>query len=213
MKKLLIAVLLLGIYSTSYAQFLKSFGFKAGGTVSNQKWDYAPQGAISIAPDSKIGFNAGVFAEFLNLPFISLVGEVNYVEKGMQMDIIVTSINNPDGGEEKLWKAGFNYLNFSLLAKVRLDGIIFTPYLLAGPKADFEISKSGEFITDGSAFNEFKKSRYGFKAGIGTEVKLFKINFIAEVLYDADFGSLYEGGFLKVTSSAVDFRTGVSINL
>jgi opacity protein-like surface antigen len=202
-----------GLYSASQAQFIKNIGIKIGGTVSRQKWEYAPESLISLDPDSKIGFNVGVFAEFLDLPFISVVGEVNYVEKGMQMDVYLTDLNSGELAGEQLHKAGFNYLNFSLLAKVRLDGIIFTPYLIAGPKVDFELNKKGEFITNSNLFNDFKKSRFGFKAGIGTEVKLFKITFLAEVLYDADFGLLYEGGLLKVTSSAVDFRTGVSISL
>ena len=213
MKKLFVVVLILGLYSTSQAQFIKGLGIKVGGTASNQKWEYAPSSPISLNPDTKIGITVGAFAEFLNLPFISLIGEVNYVEKGMQMDVLVTGVNDPGGAVEELWKAGFNYLNLSLLAKVRLDGIIFTPYLLAGPKVDIEINRSGKLITAGSIFNDFKKNRIGFKAGIGTEVKLFKITFLAEVLYDADLGTLYEGGLLKVTSSAVDFRTGVFINL
>lgn len=213
MKKLIIIVLLAGLYSTAQAQFIKNIGVKIGGTVSDQKWEYSHGSPVALDPDSKIGFNAGIFAEFLDMPFLSLIGEVNYVEKGMQMNVYLTSVEDPGLGTEKLCKAGFNYLDFSLLAKVRLDGIIFTPYLLAGPKVDFELSKTGELIGDDSIFNDFKKSRFGFKAGVGTEVKLFKITFLAEVLYDADFGSLYEGGLLKVTSSAVDFRTGVSIAL
>jgi len=214
MKKLLTLVCVFALVSSSLAQFIKNFGFKGGGTASTQKWEYAHSIPVLHKPDTKIGFDVGVFAEFLDLPFISLIGEVNYVEKGSQMILLSTDVSSSDYGEDTLWRAGFNYLNISLLTKVRLDGIIFTPYLIAGPKVDLEVSKDGEFITPGSIFNNFKKTRVGFKAGIGTEVKLFMINFLAEVLYDMDFGYLFEReSFLKITSSSVDFRTGVSIGL
>jgi len=212
MKKLLVITLIFGFYSVTQAQFIKNVGIKIGGTASTQKWEYNPFIEMAgLKPDTKIGLNVGAFAEFLNLPFISLIGEVNYVEKGMQIDVLITDINNPEGRSKELWKTGINYLNFSLLAKVRLEGIIFTPYLLAGPKFDIELGKSGKLVSAGSMFDDFTKTRFGFKAGIGTEIKLFNITFLTEVLYDADFGTLYESGILKVTSSAVDFRTGVSI--
>jgi hypothetical protein len=213
-KKLLIITLLLGIYTSTHAQFIKNIGIKVGGTVSSQKWEYVSSVPVSsLDPDSKIGFNIGAFAEFLNLPFISVIGEINYVEKGIQKEIHLTDALHPEGnGQTAMWKAGVNYLDISLLGKVRLDGIIFTPYIIAGPRFDIEISKN-EGAVDAVVFDDFSKGRFGFKAGIGTEVKLFKITFLAEVLYDADFGNVFESSILKVYSSAIDFRTGVSIGL
>lgn len=212
MKKLSLIILIIICYSTTQAQFIKNVGVKTGATISRQMWKYAPGLGISIDPDSKIGFNAGVFAEFLNLPFLSFVAEVNYVEKGMQLTAYITPIDNPDGGTETVMKAGVNYLNLSLLAKVRLEGVLFTPYIIAGPKVDFEISRNGQ-ILGGTVFDDYTKSRFGFKVGGGTEIKVLNITFLAEILYDSDFGNLFESSNLKITTSAVDLRAGVSLGL
>jgi hypothetical protein len=211
-KKIILIVLLLVFYSTAHAQFIKNIGVKIGGTVYSQKWEYSDEN-LSFDPDTKTGLNIGVFAEFLNLPFISIIGEVNYVEKGIQKEMPIITQPDPMGpNNTRLWKAGLNYINLSLLGKVRLDGLIFTPYVIAGPKLDIEIGKSDD-AHNNMFFNDFPKSRFGFKAGVGTEIKLFKITFLAEVLYDADFGKLIDTDFAKITSSAIDFRTGISISL
>lgn len=185
-----------------------------GGTASYQDWKYYSSGyAGSFDTDTKNGFNIGAFAEFFHHPFLSVVAEVNYIKKGTQSEISVATVKNPYWPVEKQkWTLGLNYLNFTFLAKARMDGIICTPYLVAGPKLDVELSKTGGY-KDIPFYKDFSKTRLGFKAGVGTEIKLFGINFLAEALWDTDFGNLYDGETTKITASAVDFRGGFSINL
>lgn len=216
MKKALVVLFCLLLSASVQAQLIRSYGIKLGGTASYQKWEYSPSSPVNLSdPGTKNGLNIGGFVEFLQIPVFSVVAEVNYIERGMQRDVAGTSITSPDGtggtGGTKTWTLGLNYLNISLLGKARMDGIICTPYLIAGPKVDLEISKSDDLNTTFS--NDFSKTRFGFKAGVGTEIKLFGINFLAEVLWNADLGNLYEGGMLKITTSAVDFRGGFSINM
>lgn len=61
--------------------------------------------------------------------------------------------------------------------------------------------------------NDLNKIRFGFKTGIGTEVYLFGINFLAEVIYDKDLGYLYQDDNWRITSSSFEFRGGAYINL
>lgn len=214
MKKLLIIVIILGLYSTAQAQFLKNIGIKIGGTVSQQKHEYNYTGTFrNYDPDSKTGFNVGIFGEVLSTPVFSLIGEINYVEKGFQEKLYFAQPQNPNGeGTSTLRKMNLNYLNFSALAKVRLQSSIFTPYVLFGPKVDIELNKSCNYSYE-PEMSDFKKIRFGFKAGIGTGVLLFGINFLAEVMYDKDLGYLYETKTLRISTSAIDFRAGVSIGL
>jgi hypothetical protein len=213
MKKAFLLLFFLVLSTAVQAQFIKSFGIKTGGTASYQKWEYSASSLINLPdPDTKNGFNIGAFVEFLHLPVFSLVTEVNYIEKGTQRDVYYTTIEDPDGNyKSTTFKERINYLNFTILGKARLDGKICTPYLIAGPKVDFEVSHSGDLLISSS--DDFSKTRFGLKAGAGTEIKLFGINFLAEVLWDTDFGSLYKGGFLKITTSSIDFRGGFSIDL
>ncbi len=209
MKKIIIFFFIVAV-SASYPQFIKDYGVKAGGTISNQNWNYTLISPVrGFVPDNKLGLNMGVFAEFFNIPFFRLVTELNYVQKGIQKEIEQSFIENPDGnGKFILWKLGINYLNVSILAKPCLDLEIIKPYLLIGPRIDFELGKSIEYY-ESSFYNDFEKSRLGLKLGMGTEFKLVGIKLLAEFIYDMDFAELYKNENVKVTSSAFHFRIGI----
>lgn len=213
MKKTLAVIIILFLSSSLNAQFMKGIGLKIGGTSSSQKHEYHFSGGpVNMDPDAKTGFNVGVFTEFFHIPFVSLIAEINYVEKGFQQDVYMTTIQNPDPQFKVKETVSLNYLNLSLLGKVRLDGLICTPYILFGPKIDFQVSKKVTPFTD-PLYESFNKTRFGFKAGVGTEVYLFGINFLAEFIYDKDLGFLYENPNLRITSHTFDFRAGAFINL
>ena len=156
MKKLLIVIFVLST-SLSYSQIIKDYGLKIGGTISHQNWDYSNLGFDpGFNPDNKLGFNFGIFLESPDLSFLRIVGELNFIQKGIQEELIVTTPESPIGtGETKLWELGINYLNLSILAKPNLNFGLIKPYLLVGPKIDLELSKSVE--SQESFYDEFKK--------------------------------------------------------
>jgi len=208
MKKI---VLLIIIFSTtfSYSQIIKDLGLKIGGTLSHQNWDYSNSGLnINFNPDNKLGFNLGIFVESSEISFLKFVGEINFVQKGVEEETIITTVENPFGtGETKLWKLGLNYLNLSILAKPNLDLGLFKPYLLLGPKVDLELSKSIE--SKESFYDEFSKSRIGLKLGVGSEINIINLRFLVEFIYDTDFANLYKNEILEITSYSYDFRIGI----
>ena len=208
MKKFFATIILITLISfNADAQFVRGFGLKVGGTIANQAWDYTTD--INFDPDNKLGFNIGLFAEFLDVPFLSVVGELNYVQKGVEEEVNVATVQNPDGaGETTTWTISNNYLNLSLLGKIRMNLVVVSPYIIAGPKMDFEVNRDYDF---GNApfGDEFKKSRFGMKVGAGTEINLVVVNLLAEFIYDFDFNPLYEGEFLEIKTSSFDFRIGI----
>jgi hypothetical protein len=213
MKKIIRLSLCLFVTVTN-AQIIKSIGIKAGGTVSQHKYEYGFFGLTnSEYPESRTAVNVGIFGEFLNLPVFSIVGEVNYVQSGARRKYPVTDLAHPNGTGET-WTLNLNndYLNISAMGKVRLDSPIFTPYVLFGPKIDIEVNRSEEYSGVLNPDN-LDKIRLGVKAGIGTEIKLFGINFLSEVIYTKDFGELYNTNSLRITTYSLDFRVGAFINL
>lgn len=208
MKKLFLLTIIL-LTSVSYSQIVKDFGLKIGGTLSHQNWDYSNLGfTLDFNPDNKLGFNFGVFVESADFSFLSLVGELNFVQKGVQKEMIVRTFDHPDGtGETKLWKLGINYLNLSILAKPNLNLGFLKPYLLVGPKVDLELSKS--VSSKDSFYNRFNTSRFGLKLGIGSEINISHLRFLAEFIYDRDFSNLFKGENLEITSYSYDFRIGI----
>ncbi|MCP5063473.1 MAG: PorT family protein [Ignavibacteriae bacterium] len=204
-------IFILIIFSTtiSYSQIIKDFGLKIGGTLSHQNWDYSNSSLnINFSPDNKLGFNFGVFVESSNISFFNVVGELNFIQKGSQEEFIVKTFESPSGtGETKLWKLGLNYLNLSILAKPNLNLGLVKPYLLVGPKIDLELSKSID--SNESFYDEFSKSRIGLKLGVGSEINIINIRFLAEFIYDTDFANLYKNENLEITSDSYDFRIGI----
>jgi len=201
-------IIVLFIVSTSQAQLLRGYGFKVGATLASEDWDYKQLN--DFQPDSRWGFNIGVFCEFLNIPYFSVVTEFNYVQKGMSEDIPVTTITQPDGtGEYITWDTRVDYLDLSALGKLRFDLEMFLPYILLGPKIDFEIAQEHSLGSANIVEENFNEVMYGFKIGIGGTIKINTISLLAEILYDYDINDLYEGEYLTVTSNSVDFRLGI----
>ena len=213
MKKVCFAVALIFVFSSSQAQIIRGYGLKLGTTISNQNWEYSNSSGLSGASfktDNRIGLNIGIFSEFLNLPFISVVTEVNYIQKGMKEEVPVTTVTQPDGtGEFITWETRVDYINISAFGKFRLNVGIFSPYVILGPKIDFEIYKKDSFGQVNVVAENFDKNRFGLKFGIGTEVNLLSFSLLAEFLYDVDFNELYENENLKVNSNSFDFRIGI----
>jgi len=196
-------LIVLTLSSATHSQVLRGYGIKAGVTVADQDWHYP----FNWDPDNRTGFNAGVFAEFLNHPFFSVVTELNYVQKGMMQEVLITTEEYPEGTKYMTWENRIDYLNVSALAKLRLNYGIVKPYLLAGPKIDFEIGK--HLMPYENVPKRFPASIYGFKVGLGTELNLMGINFLAEFVYDSDLKDLYKSEFLTVNSKSYEMRLGI----
>jgi opacity protein-like surface antigen len=211
MKKLILFFVLLFITtSTINAQFLRGWGIKVGATFAKQDWEYSSLSSDLMNPDKRTGLNAGIFAEFLKAPVFSIVGELNYVQKGFKDTFIQTTATNPDGvGVESDYNLRVDYINISALAKLRYDLGIIRPYIVVGPKVDFEISKVLSLDIIDEVSNSFKKERLGLKVGFGTEINLITTTLLAEFIYDADFNALYDQQNLKVNTNSFDLRLGI----
>lgn len=213
MKKVCFVFTLLFVFSTSQAQIIRGYGLKVGSTISNQDWEYSNSpglSGLSFDSDNRVGINFGIFTEFLNVPFISIITEVNYIQKGMKAEVPERTVSQPDGtGEFVTWYTRVDYINISALGKLRINADLFTPYILLGPKIDFEIHKANSLGQVNVVEENFNKNRFGLKVGIGTEINLLSFNLLAEFLYDADFNELYENENLKVNSNSFDLKIGI----
>jgi opacity protein-like surface antigen len=211
MKNLYLIMILFSIASSTQAQFIRAYGIKLGITSANYNWDYIPSAGFVFDPDNRVGLNVGVFTELLDNPIFSIIAEINYMQKGMKEELEKSSNEFPDGiGEFFTWNMRTDYLNFSAFGKARLNLGIVTPYLIAGPKIDFELNKTfSDGSSGGDPFDNFKKNRIGFKVGIGAEINLMVVNLLAEFLYDADFNELYKNDILKINTNSIDLRIGI----
>lgn len=212
MKKVFLLLFLLGS-SISFSQIISGFGVKVGLTSSQFKWDYTIKSglnALDFVTDRKPGINFGLFAEFFSSPFFALSTELNYISKGFQKEIIATTSESPESGNKVLWKMSFNYLNISVLAKPKINLDLLTPYILVGPRVDIELNKSSS-LDNPDNYNEFLSERLGLKLGFGTELKLFDLNFLSELIWDVDFKDIYSNENVNVKTNSFDIRIGLRL--
>jgi Outer membrane protein beta-barrel domain len=210
-KFFLISLLLIGLLiQAGNSQLITGYGVKLGATHANQIWTYAPQIDIRFYPDSRWGLNGGIFAEFLHVPFFSMVGEVNYTQKGMKYHITVTSPSDPSGtGETVTLDNRLDYLDLRVLVKLYKNYSQFSPYLLAGPRLDYQVAESvaQEFE---SIFKDFKKEIYGISMGAGFEISsIISLPILVEFIYNYDLSKLYETENLTIKNEDFEIRAGI----
>ena len=201
MKRFIVCLAFITITATAVnAQLIRGAGIKVGATFSKQNWDYSSSG--DTEKYDRTGLNLGGFIEFFDNPLLTLVTEINYVQKGITRE---TEIPIPGPNPVVSTDKRIDYLNLAALGKVRLNLGLVEPYVLAGPKIDFELTKENEQDIE----NNFQKGRWGLKVGVGSEINLLPLNLFAEILYDADFNELYDNQNLKIETNSVDLRIGI----
>ena len=203
MKKVLLLFMAFVFVRSLNAQFIKNYGVKIGIATSDQYVrehlpfdDFDP--TIVLHPNRNyIGFTIGLNAELMNYSPFSLVFECNYIQKGFRDEFTA-------GKMTYHMKSRFDYLSISLLTQTKMSIGIIDPYLLIGPRIDAEISITGDVI-----YNKHNKYVPGLVVGIGSEIPLNNIKFLAEITYDFNFGYLYENSDVTVSYESYVFRLGI----
>lgn len=208
MKKIMISALFLVfiLFNLSTAQIIKGYGFKFGITKASQDWNY--KSSNSFSPNSRTGINIGVFAESLHLLGLSAVGEMNYSQKGMTSDILITSESGPEPIGTMTINNRIDYLSVALFAKYNFNLLLVKPYIYGGPRADFEVTKN---INPGFriVYDDFDKSILGWSVGAGVELALLPVGLLAEIRYNADKDNAFQNENLSVKNSTIEIRGGI----
>ena len=205
----LIVILAVVVSSTAHAQLLRSFGAKVGVTAANQTWDY------TSIPDrnteNRWGITGSVFVEALDMPYLSLLVEGQYTQKGMTYSVPIATAQNPEGtGQFITMRPRVDYLSFALLAKVRFEAPPVTPYLIAGPRYDLLLSRHSEGFQ--AVIDDFQSVEPGASVGVGAELSsVLPIDVLIEFRYNASFKDAYNTDFLKVRNRTIDLMLGVRL--
>ena len=143
MKKLVITLAALVVATGAFAQL--KFGVKAGGnlaTISGMTSEDASAnlniggfnfGSADASQSMKLGFNAGVFAEYMVMPMLGVQVEINYSMQGVNQTLDITSdlSDSLNSTTDTAWSAG--YINVPILAKIHFANIA----AYAGPQFGF----------------------------------------------------------------------------
>lgn len=215
-KTLLIAAAFLFIASASKAQSPKiKFGIHAGTSIANMKYE---EDNISYSPQSSVGIQAGLVADFQLSKHISLQPGINFVQKGMKMkddDIYgsdyeaIERINNIEIPVNVLFNSNGSYGNFFVGAGPSLS------FAVAGKtieKMDGDTEKIKLKFGNDEMEDDYRAFDLGLNGMIGFE---FKGGLFIAANYNIGLLNLLPGGdsdYGTVRSSYAGFRIGYFFN-
>lgn len=209
MKKIILLFLL--FISISNAQFIKSYGLKVGLTQSSEAWKYNSE-LRNFETDKKTGLNAGIFVEFIDNPFVSILSEFSYNQKGMRYEIDKTTLSNPNGSSGKISIHNrVDYLTLSFALKLNYETPLLTPYLFAGPYIDILL---GQKTANGWGviYKDFKRKVPGLKVGIGAELlNILPIAILAEIQLNHNFDYVFKSENLNIENNSFEFKVGIKL--
>jgi opacity protein-like surface antigen len=211
MKRIIPAVLFLLFmsFSMGHSQLIRGYGIKAGVAFANQDWRYDASGSLNT--DRRKGVDVGAFVEWLDIPFLSVVTEAHYIQKGFSENIAVTSEEYPDGtGQVVTHTPELDYLSIPVLAKMRYDFLNISLYGFAGPRYDILVSTKSDVF--GAVLDNIKSSELGATLGLGIDCSLpalFKIG--AEIRYSPDIQNIYSKNILTVKNRSWEMLVVVTL--
>ena len=213
LKRIIVVAVILEVMllSCSDAQLLKSYGVKAAYTSANQNFDYSSSTA-NLGSQRRAGYNVAVFAEWLNLPIVSVITQVEYAQRGMKFDVSNTGPENPDIIIRTVTeKNRLDYLSIPVLVKLTLPSAIVHPYLLAGPRIDCFLSYQSDDNLLNPFYDDFKKTEIGASFGGGIELStILPVGVLIEARYNLDLQDSYSSNNWKVRNNSFDIWLGVT---
>ena len=178
-KPLLLLALAVGLASTAHAQSIK-YGVKAGASLTNLT------GGGSDETDYKVGFHAGLVANFAVNDIFSIQPELLYSQKGAKaQDDVLSSGGLPANSSIK---AKFNYIDIPVLAHINAGGLFFE----LGPQIGFLAAAHSVLEANGQSFSMDVKDQvtsvdFGYAGGLGYQLPA-----------GPGIGLRYNGGFTNL---------------
>ena len=196
MKKIFSFIVIFVIAFQCKAQFVNSIGVTIGVSAGNQKfYFYDP---ISISRKKYIvGFNASVFGEFFSHDYARWVTEIQYDQKG--------SIDRqPDGNN---YPNHLQYLSWNNYLKVRYEMYSIIPYVMIGPKLEYNLVQG---TTSPDITSRFLKIHVSGAFGGGVEfVSFTNFKFLVEAFYNPDMMPAEVQPGLHIKNKNIELRIGV----
>lgn len=194
------------------AQLLKGYGIKCALTSSTHSIDYTSRVTLPSS-ERRVGFNIALYAEWLEIPFFSLITQVEYDQRGYR-ETYYQSAPPPAVYVTKLANQRIDYLSVPLLAKLTFPLCGMQPYIFAGPRLDIKLDYQKTYLGDQPTppYSEFKANVFGSSVGVGlTFPKLAVLPFLLEFRYNSDFSNSYQTNFSTFKNNAYDVWLGVEL--
>ena len=195
MKKLFVFTGIFILALQSKAQFFNSVALTVGGSAGNQKFFFHDPDAFS-RKKYILGLNASFFGEFFSHDYARWVSEIQYNQKG-----------SIDRQPEDRYRNRLHYLSWNNYLKLRYELYSVIPYVLVGPRLDYNLiqSTSSPVIT-----GPFQKLHVSAAAGAGVEfISYSNWKFFVEGFYNPDIMKAYSRPGLHIKNKNLELRVGL----
>lgn len=179
----------------SDAQFVNSIGLTVGVSAGNEKFFYREPASI-VRKKYIVGFNASLFLECFQHDHFRWVTEIQYNQKG--------SIDKR--GDYK-YPNQLQYLSWNNYLKVRYEMYSIIPYILVGPRLEYNLVQS---TTSPDVVSKFMPLHLSAAVGGGVEfVSYYPFKFFVEGFYNPDIMPAYITPNLHIWNKNFELRVGV----
>lgn len=209
--KAILTVIFLSLFTiNNNCQIISGYGVKLGAGISNQFWDYEIVGSY-MDYDSKMAVSPRLFADFFNISFLQLEGEIGYLRKGFTEKLPVTTMIQPYGtGEFITTDVSLDYLSISALAKLKYEAGMISPYLILGPQLDILFNKST--LGWDVIFDKFSNANICMSIGGGVELNnILSIPLILEYRYERDLMDNYDSPNIDILNYSHVILLGIRL--
>ena len=179
------------------AQTFNSIAITAGVTAANQKFIFKNPDAVS-KKNYVFGYNASIFGEFFTRDYVRWVTEIQYNQKG-----------SVDKEPEANYSNKLQYLSWNNYIKIRYEMYSIIPYVLVGPRLEYNLIQSTESPVIVRHFLPFYVNP---AVGAGLEfVNYYNIKFFVEAFYNSDIKQMpgYISPELNVLNKDFELRVGL----
>lgn len=206
---LVLSVLLVIDVSGLNAQVVRSFGIKAGLTVSNiRSPDFENEGlSFSFDEDRRRGLLIMAFVEWIESGTLSIITEAGYIPRGNEFELSsATRADNEQGFEPAITRfvRRFDYISVAVPIKARINGGNVVPYAMAGPRVDFLLDGEPETIL----VESYRSTAFGIVMGVGIE-NASSISIFGELRYNTDFTNSLPDAPRDAYNNAFDLIIGL----
>ncbi len=202
---LCMAMLTLVFVANGEGQSLRAFGMKLGMSEASQQWVYTPAelSGLSVFDQPRRGWNAVLFAEWFTHPSLSVLTELNFIQKGAEDAFIIVSAESPDEIGKKIIDPRIDYLSFPILVKFRHAMGGTDLYCFAGPRMDLIVGRNS--YGEGLVFSDFRSPEFGLSYGIGVDHSIFSnMRFGGELRHSFSPQRAYDNGLVSVRNSSYE---------
>lgn len=210
-KFVLLAISLASILSNVHAQPLREWGFKAGTTISNQRWDFSLPG-IDRDMDEYVGLNLAIFGKVIELDFFSITSELSYAQKGATEEFSAAYVDTTNHGyvetDPVRFKNRFEYVSLSLYGKFEHRFGRLEPYIFAGPRIDFLLKTNSQTIPK-NIHENFDSPNFDLSLGLGTEINTaLPFKTLIEFQYHPGVTNSYDSAALSIKEYSFEIKLG-----